>query len=151
MSKSFVPGAPLIHDSLVGRHARFDEHGNGVYGDAYLSVLNQAYPLTEVLGIHLEDVIAKSHGAMSLFTTRTPIQDLEAEGILRKILHASACAKLWQPTIIEEKDYGDRTRLGVEVAKRFDFVKPSELYMPHRFVILPGQKFVEYCAQRAGQ
>jgi len=163
-------GNDIIPDELVSRSASLRE---GKYSDDYLSKISQIYSLNDVLGSRIEGLAAGNWNDLHHFTMKSPLRNSEGENILNGILYTTANTKAWQPKIIDVGSLTD-TRIetaeeyleavenispthnkgmmdggaifGIAVAQRRGFAIPTKY--ENNVVILPSQKFIEYCVQQ---
>ncbi|MBI4176053.1 MAG: hypothetical protein HY518_02535 [Candidatus Aenigmarchaeota archaeon] len=164
------PRYSKIPRELVGRDAALRE---GTYSDAYLARINAQYPLGEILGERKAGIANGSLTDLFHFTMGSPLNVTEAENTLSAILYSSANKDLWQPWIINgskldaphisnaaqfleavEKRGTYRTGMvdegpvfGTSLAKIGGFVYPT--LFENNVIIMPSQKFVDYCALRS--
>jgi len=160
-------GYDIIPLDLVGRHAYTL---GAVYQDDYLVKLNEIYPLDEVLGPRKESLSEANWKDINHFC-KDALECIEGERELGAILYCSANEGSWQPHIIDpglmkligssktylelvEQISPDHQQIepdewmvyGVSVARREGFVITTSCN--DNVIILPAQKFIEYCISR---
>jgi hypothetical protein len=148
--------------------------GNEVmYSDDYLARLNSTYSLNDVLGERVKDIADRNSRDIAHLVMGSPLNNSEGEDVLAYMLINSAQSGLWQPFIIDvpkltdsqiqtAKEYLERVEsisptynkgmidggllFGLSVAKRGGLALPIE--HENNVIVVPSQKFVEYCAMK---
>jgi hypothetical protein len=140
------------------------------YSDDFISKLNEVYPLTDILGKDIKQILEGWN--ITRYIMSSPLNSTEGEDIMGYIITRSVQAEKWQPFIIDvpkltdtsiktAKEYLNevaklniQSRHGIEggllfglaVAKNGGFAHPFDYN--DKLIIMPTQSLIEYFARR---
>ncbi len=184
MAEQAILDREVIDTNLVGKGIEYRvlkepkelayPNGDEVrYHDLYLTRLNQLFSIDDVLGSKKDDIKKRKFDSAMGILVNSPLQNMEGEGVLARILINSSMADLWQPFTINvprltdtststAKEYLERVDqmdssynigkinagilFGLYMAKKGGFVLP--IGYDNKVIVVPTQKFVEYCAKK---